>query len=189
MSLTIEPNQGIRLNLSSYSKIRLYQGGGEFWEHENQQVVMQYLGEFLPRAVENEGGKSGTVLFTHLINGKDVLSQSTALGYNGEQAPTEQLNRLRDAIARLKAKETDPLIDPNARKLIEAFRLPDPQKDPELYRIASGSTRRLLVLWGVEKESNSALTPQAAAARLPVGGGMGVQNTLRWVLERVPQSF
>ena len=183
MSLTIEPKQGIRLNLSSYSKIRSYQGGGEFWEHENQQVVMQYLGEFLPRAVENEGGKSGTVLFTHLVNGKDVLSQSTALGSNGEQAPAEQLNRLRDAIARLKAKETDPLIDPNARKLIEAFRLPDPQKDPELYRIASGSTRRLLVLWGVEKESNSALTPQAAVARLPVAGGMPVWlERLLWLL-------
>lgn len=183
MSLTIEPKQGIRLDLRSYSKIRSYQGGGEFWEHENQQVVMQYLGEFLPRAVENEGGKSGTVLFTHLVNGKDVLSQSTALGSKGEQAPAEQLNRLRDAIARLKAKETDPLIDPNARKLIEAFRLPDPQKDPELYRIASGSTRRLLVLWGVEKESNSALTPQAAVARLPVAGGMPVWlERLLWLL-------
>lgn len=183
MSLTIEPKQGIRLNLSSYPKIRSYQGGGEFWAHENQQVVMQYLGEFLPRAIENEGGKNGTVLFTHLINGKDVLSQSTALGTNGQQAPAEQLNRLRDAIARLKAKESDPLIDPNARKLIQTFRLPDPQKDPELYRIASGSTRRLLVLWGVEKESNSALMPQAAVARLPVAGGVSAWLVrLLWLL-------
>ena len=169
--LTIEPKAGIRLNLDSYHKIHSYQGGGEFWEHQNQQVLMQYLGEFLPRAVENEGGKSGTVLFSHLVAGKDVLSQSSALDANGPQAPAEQLNRLRAAVAALKAKESDALIDPNARKLIQAFRLPDPQKDAELYRITSGSPRRLLVLWGVEKERNSALTPEAAVARLQQARG------------------
>jgi hypothetical protein len=168
--LTIEPKAGIRLNLGSYHKIHSYHGGGEFWEHQNQQVLMQYLGEFLPRAVENEGGKSGTVLFSHLVAGKDVLSQSSALDANGAQAPAEQLNRLRAAVAALKAKESDALIDPNARKLIQAFRLPDPQKDAELYRITSGSPRRLLVLWGVEKERNSALTPEAAVAGVPVAG-------------------
>ncbi len=180
--LTIEPKQGIRLNLGSYHKIRSYQGGGEFWEHENQQVLMQYLGEFLPRAVENEGGKSDTVLFSHLIEGKDVLSQSSALDANGAQAPAEQLNRLRAAVAALKAKESDALIDPNARKLIQAFRLPDPQKDAELYRITSGSPRRLLVLWGVEKERNSALTPEAAVARMPVAGSSSRKLVLALLL-------
>lgn len=180
--LTIEPKHGIRLNLGSYHKIRSYHGGGEFWEHQNQQVVMQYLGEFLPRAVEGEGGKTGTVLFSHLVAGKDVLSQSSALDANGAQAPAEQLSRLRDAVAALKAKESDALIDPNARKLIQAFRLPDPQKDPELYRIVSGSPRRLLVLWGVEKEHDSALTPEAAVARLPVSGGSSQKLVLALLL-------
>ena len=180
--LTIEPKAGIRLNLDSYHKIHSYQGGGEFWEHQNQQVLMQYLGEFLPRAVENEGGKSGTVLFSHLVAGKDVLSQSSALDANGPQAPAEQLNRLRAAVAALKAKESDALIDPNARKLIQAFRLPDPQKDAELYRITSGSPRRLLVLWGVEKERNSALTPEAAVARMPVAGSSSRKLVLALLL-------
>lgn len=180
--LTIEPKHGIRLNLGSYHKIRAYHGGGEFWEHQNQQVVMQYLGEFLPRAVEGEGGKTGTVLFSHLIEGKDVLSQSSALDANGAQAPAEQLSRLRDAVAALKAKESDALIDPNARKLIQAFRLPDPQKDAELYRITSGSPRRLLVLWGVEKERNSALTPEAAVARMPVAGSSSRKLVLALLL-------
>ena len=178
--IAIEPKQGIRLNLGTYCKIRSYQGGGEFWEHQNQQVLLQYLGEFLPRAVENEGGKTGTVLFTHLVDGKDVLCQSTELGANGGSASEKQLTRLRDAVAALKAKESDPLIDPNARKLIQAFRLPDPQKDSELYRIVSGSPRQLLVLWGVEKEHNSALAPQAAVARLSAGPSNG--GPWKWII-------
>ena len=164
--LTIEPKAGIRLNLDSYHKIHSYQGGGEFWEHQNQQVLMQYLGEFLPRAVENEGGKSGTVLFSHLVAGKDVLSQSSALDANGAQAPAEQLNRLRAAVAALKAKESDALIDPNARKLIQAFRLPDPQKDAELYRITSGSPRRPAACLRASAVPSCRSTTRAAGPRV-----------------------
>ncbi|MES2569466.1 MAG: hypothetical protein V4710_05360 [Verrucomicrobiota bacterium] len=178
MSLTIEPQHGIRLELGHYSRIRSYQGGGEFWEHDNQQVLMQYLGEFLPRAIVNEGNKEGTVLFSYLIDGKEALSQSIALGSDGRRAPLEQLNRLREVIARLKARENDPLIDPNVHKLIQAFRLPDPKKDPELYRLTSDA-KRLFVLWGVEKEHDSALMPQAAIVQLP--GAAGSPAWRKWL--------
>ncbi|MEI7773533.1 MAG: hypothetical protein WCK17_02045, partial [Verrucomicrobiota bacterium] len=171
--ISIEPKKGIRINLGTYHKLRSYQGGGEFWEHQNQQILQQFIGEFLPRAVENEAGKAGTVLFTHIVDGKDVLCQSTALSASGGGASEKELTRLRDAFALLKAKESDPLIDPNARKLIQAFRLPDPHKDAELYRIVSGSPRKLLVLWGVEKEQNSALDPQVAVAGLIGGASKG----------------
>jgi hypothetical protein len=179
--IAIEPRQGIRLNLSNCSKIRSYQGGGEFWELQSQQVIRQSLGDFLPRAEES----GDSVLFTHFVNGREVCSESVAAGgLDGAAVPRAELQRLEGAVQALKAKENDPLTDPNAKKLIAAFKLPDPAKDPEFYRLYGPRwKRKLLVLWGVEKQAGSALVPQTAVARLPQqSSAAGWLNVWPWVL-------
>ncbi len=182
MSITVEKNQGIRLQLASavptplhqtreaggYYKVRSYHGGGEFFQPENAQVILQCLGEFLPRAVERPGSDGRMEIFyQHLVNGQDVSSRTAPLD-SGVNVPKAEITRLEAAIAQLKAKENDPGTDPTKREIIRAFRLPSPQKDPELYRLyGSGGNRRLLVLWGVEKEAGSSLSPQEALQRVP----------------------
>ena len=157
--LAIQPDSGIQLNLSNYYRIRTWQGGGEFWEHNNQQLIRDALGQFLPRATVDGGNH---VLFQHFESGKEICSQSQPVSATNT-LPKEQIDQLRSALIAFKAKTQDPHCDPEARKLIDCFRLPDPQKDPELYRIyGSGKNKRLIVLWGAEKEVDSAVTPLLA---------------------------
>ena len=157
--LAIEPDSGIRLNLSNYYRIRTWQGGGEFWEHNNQQLIRDALGKFLPRATVDSGN---FVLFQHYENGKEICSLSQPVTA-ANPLPRSQLDELRAALTAFKAKTQDPKCDPEARKLIDCFRLPDPKKDAELYRIyGSGKNKRLIVLWGAEKEVDSAVPPLEA---------------------------
>lgn len=166
--LAIQPDSGIRLNLSNYYRIRTWQGGGEFWEHNNQQLIRDALGQFLPRATVDA---SDHVLFQHFENGKEICSLSQPVSPTNS-LPKQQIDQLRAAVIAFKAKTQDPHCDPEARKLIDCFRLPDPQKDPELYRIyGSGKNKRLIVLWGAEKEVDSAVTPLQAINMVPTESG------------------
>ena len=179
MSLSIEPKKGVRLKLTNYSVIKTWQGGGKFWEHDFQLTIRQgTLQEFLPRATED----GDTVFFEHFVDGNEAASASTQVS-TLDQVPGAQIERLRAALAELKAKADDPHCDNNKKRMIEAFRLPDPQKDAELYRLyGSGSSRRLIVLWGVEKEVGSALAPLKALERVPQKEGGGGGKTWLWLL-------
>ena len=197
MSITIEKNQGLCLSLAAaiptplhkgrdaggYYKIRSYQGGGEFFQHDSAQLILQYLGDFLPRATERPAAAGGTeVLYEHRVSGQDVCHTTAPLN-SGVEIPASEIARLQDAIATLKAKETDPATDPGKRTIIAAFRLPDPRKDPELYRLyGPRGERRLLVLWGVEKEQGTSLTPQDAVLQVPQNAKRGWWKWLLWVL-------
>lgn len=179
MSLTIEPKKGIRLSLKQYSAIKTWQGGGKFWEHDFQLTVRQgALQEFLPRVTDD-----GTaVLYEMVVGGGDVVSESVASG-GKNKVPAAQIERLRRALSELKAKAEDPHCDANKRRMIEAFRLPDPIKDAELYRLyGSGRKRRLLVLWGVEKEMGSAIAPMRALDIMPAEAGGIVWTKWLWIL-------
>ncbi|MCX8494689.1 MAG: hypothetical protein ORN51_00720 [Akkermansiaceae bacterium] len=179
--LVIQPDSGIRLNLANYYRIRTWQGGGEFWEHNNQQLIRDALGQFLPRATVDS---SNFVLFQHYEDGKEICSRSQPVTA-ANPLPRVQLDQLRSALTAFKAKTQDPKCDPEARKLIDCFRLPDPKKDPELYRIyGSGKNKRLVVLWGAEKEVDSAVPPLKAINMVhtePLGVGKGNGKSMLFV--------
>lgn len=192
MSIKTDAGRGISLRLAAnapsrqtdrvaggYYKVRLTQGGDEFFSHENSQLILQYLGEFLPRAVEGiaEDG-SPELFYQFLLDGKDICGESSQLKA-GNELPAVEIDRLNMAIAAMKAKEADPETDPTKRKAISCFRLPSPQKDPELYRVCSiRGKKRLLVLWGVEKELGSSVAPQDAVSTVVAGvAGGGTKNS------------
>lgn len=159
MSISLEPNKGLRLKLGRFSAIRTWHGGGNFWSHEFQLTVRSgALAGFLPRATEDED----SVLFEYRGGGTEQASTSTAISSMSE-IPAKELKALRAAVDELKKKAEDPHCDRTKRQMIEGFRLPDPQKDRDLYRlIGKGSSAKLIVLWGIEREEGSALAPGAA---------------------------
>lgn len=159
MSLSLEPNKGLRLKLGRLSPIRTWHGGGNFWSHEFQLTVRSgALAGFLPRAIEDED----SVLFEYRSGGIEQASTSVAISSMSE-IPAKELNALRAAVDELKRKAEDPHCDRTKRQMIEGFRLPDPQKDRDLYRlIGKGPSAKLIVLWGIEREEGSALAPGAA---------------------------
>jgi hypothetical protein len=159
MSFSLEPNKGLRLKLGRFTPIHTWQGGGNFWSHEFQLTVRQgALAAFLPRAIEDED----SVLFEYRSGGAEQAGASTAIASMSD-IPSRELQGLRDAVNELKRKAEDPHCDRTKRQMIEGFRLPDPQKDRDLYRlIGKGASAKLIVLWGVEREEGSALAPGAA---------------------------
>lgn len=159
MSLSLEPNKGLRLKLGRLSPIRTWHGGGNFWSHEFQLTVRSgALAGFLPRAIEDED----SVLFEYRSGGTEQASTSVAISSMSE-IPAKELNALRAAVDELKRKAEDPHCDRTKRQMIENFRLPDPQKDRDLYRlVGKGPSAKLIVLWGIEREEGSALAPGAA---------------------------
>ncbi len=159
MSIALEPNKGLRLKMGRLSPIRTWHGGGNFWSHEFQLTVRSgALAGFLPRAVEDED----SVLFEYRSGGTEQASTSVAISSTSE-IPAKELNALRAAVDELKRKAEDPHCDRTKRQMIEGFRLPDPQKDRDLYRlVGKGPTAKLIVLWGIEREEGSALAPGAA---------------------------
>ena len=163
MNLTLEPSKGLRLKLASCQVIQTWQGGGRFWEHDFQLTIRQgALDQFLPRATE----QADSVLYEHLLDGREYASESRPITRMSD-IPADLLERLRDALNELKAKATNAQTDPARRRVIQAFRLPDPQKDIAAYRLyGSGTKVGLLVLWGVETEANSALTIENALLQI-----------------------
>lgn len=159
MSIALEPNKGLRLKLGRLSPIRTWHGGGNFWSHEFQLTVRSgALAGFLPRAIEDDD----SVLFEYRSGGTEQASTSVAISSMSE-IPAKELNALRAAVDELKRKAEDPHCDRTKRQMIEGFRLPDPQKDRDLYRlIGKGPSTKLIVLWGIEREEGSALAPGAA---------------------------
>ena len=159
MSLSLEPNKGLRLKLGRLSPIRTWHGGGNFWSHEFQLTIRSgALAGFLPRAIEDED----SVLFEYRSSGTEQASTSVAISSMSE-IPAKELNALRAAVDELKRKAEDPHCDRTKRQMIEGFRLPDPQKDRDLYRlVGKGPSAKLIVLWGIEREEGSALAPGAA---------------------------
>ena len=155
MKLTLEPSKGLRLKLASCQVIQTWQGGGRFWEHDFQLTIRQgALAQFLPRATE----EADSVLYEHLLHGHEYASESQPVTRMSD-IPADLLERLRDALNELKAKAENSQTDPAKRRIIQAFRLPDPKIDIAAYRLyGSGAKRGLLVIWGVETEANSALT-------------------------------
>lgn len=159
MSLSLEPNKGLRLKLGRLSPIRTWHGGGNFWSHEFQLTIRSgALAGFLPRALEDEE----SVLFEYRSGGSELASTSAAIN-DVSEIPAKELQALRAAVDELKRKAEDPHCDRTKRQMIEGFRLPDPQKDRDFYRlIGKGPSAKLIVLWGIEREEGSALAPGAA---------------------------
>ena len=135
--------KGLRLSLSVFKKLKAFQAGGQYWEHQSQNSIREYMGDFLPLMQVEENGES--VMCQMFVEGKEVASQSRA----AKGISSAQRQKLELSIQRLKDRAAAPDVDSNVKKIIEAFRLPDPRQDPELYRLyGSRWNPKLMVVWG-----------------------------------------
>ena len=153
--------KGLKLSLSTFKKLKAFQAGGQYWEHQSQSSIREYMGDFLPLMQVEEDGES--VLCQMFVSGKEVASESR----KAKGIPSAQRKKLEISIQNLKDKASSPDVDTNVKKIIEAFMLPDPIKDPELYRLyGSRWNPKLMVVWGCEKEAGTSLAPEEASHRV-----------------------
>src|ERR1700678_3531949 len=165
MPITSKIRNGLLVPTSSYKRIKAFQAGAYYWEQQPQDIIRQYLGDFLPPVEPTKDGAETYGWFRRFIRGKEVVWNSKPLA--GRRIPTSQLHALEQHLDELRRVGDSPETGPHNRELIQQFRLPNPAVDPELYRLRGFPwDRHLEILWGCEKSEDTSLTPAAALQAL-----------------------
>jgi hypothetical protein len=169
-------NEGLKVSMASFNRIKAFKEGGDYWD--NQTLIRESLGEFLPPIEQIEEGGQRNGLFRKTVRDRDVLWKSSPVGK--VLIPSAEIHRLSDAITAFKNKAERSETTPNAKDIINHFRLPDISKEPDLYRIyGPWWDRKLQVLWGVERIPDSSLDPVTAIAKLPIDKSYSLK---RWCM-------
>ena len=107
-----------------------------------------------------EQGCAGVSYALTDTEGNEILKHSISL--KDKAIPSACLKKLQSAIDQIHKWADDPRVPQDRREFCKRFRLPDPQKDPEAYRMSGGMfSRKLHVLWGYEKPGSTAFMPKS----------------------------
>lgn len=112
-----------------------------------------------PTSLPEPGGTAVTYVLTD-TEGNEVLKKSISL--RDKAIPSRCLKKLQAAIDQMHTWADDPRVPMEKREFCRRFRLPDPKKDPDAYRMSGGMfSRKLHVLWGYEKDGSKAFLPKS----------------------------
>ena len=144
----IKDKSGLRVDLGGtppLRKLKADHGGIYFWDKKN--IILDDLGDFLAKV---EQGKQ-SVIFSKLDGNAEVCKDSTPLGKRKIRRATH--DSLSKALITFKSRLNQNNLDVDAQRLIQAFRLPNPNKLPEFYRVYKGNDghEQLVILWGCDR--------------------------------------
>ena len=166
MSLHPTP-EGLQIDLENgkYKISKVSREGLHFWAIPHQNVILQSLGGFLPRVTDfaETDKKKKTFTYKMVRDGSECCSASTALG---DRALDEgQRQALHQCITDLQAKGEHPVTPPDTKEAIRKFKLPDPKKLPDFYRLDGRG--RLMILWGCVTSDTDLIPPAQVLSILP----------------------
>ena len=146
---------GLQIDMVDYVRLHPSRSAPDFWYPNHQEVLRKLMAPFLPRMTYD--ASSNTVTASVIENGKELLSESK--DSSTAPIPDKLLRELDELVRDLKSKVDTEVMDPDTRSLLRAFKLPDPKKSPELYRIYGDKRHpRLAILWGMEKHVGSSIS-------------------------------
>jgi hypothetical protein len=161
MAIEVISNEGLAVSLNEYQELKATQAGHYFYDSP-QELLRESLGEFLPEAKRIS---SDRVLFSVYRTGKEILSSSKPMPQG--QMPRKSLDRLEGALQKLQMRIDDPATPEDKRQILKAFKLPDPLKEPDLYRLGRGTASdSVFILWGCEKSSSNSGFPAEVLKRV-----------------------
>ncbi len=175
----------LELDLGKVRVLRAFQSKGDFWDSDqsdNQLLIRdsEAMRRFLPRVVYDRG--LNTALFELMRGRREWACRSRGTGRN---LPSAEVQDFQDALDAWRCKAADPRCDPDNRKVIASFRLPDPATMPECYRVYGPFwDRRMLVLWGYETHGGTSIDPAQVAERLTarIDRTYGLKKVFAWLL-------
>ena len=148
MSIKRIPGKGLLIEMGDYIRLRASMGGSDFWYPDYQKILLEKFKPFLPRMEYNP--TDNTVTASIVENGEELLSSSTS-----DKIPEKELKKFKALLKQIQEEVEQEGTDPDIKRVIKAFRLPDPGKAPELYRVYG--KRRLAIIWGLEKQVESSI--------------------------------
>jgi hypothetical protein len=173
--------EGVFISSKEYRVLKPFQDGGSFWDSHSQEIIREQLGDFLPRVYPSRRGSEDGGLFQRFISNKEVLGGSTPVPHG--RVPPDELKRLKEATNRLRLAAEAETTQRNNREILASFRLPNPETDPELYRLRGRPwNRKLEILWGCEKREDSSLPPIQASNVLQPDPVYQVKKGFWWFL-------
>lgn len=139
---------GLRIELGGtppLRKLKADHAGIYFWDKKD--VILDDLGDFLAKVEQGQQ----SALFSKLDCNAEVCRDSTALGKKKIRRATHEA--LSKALVTFKSRLNEKNLDLDAVRLIQAFRLPNPNKLPEFYRVYKGKDgfEELIILWGCDR--------------------------------------
>jgi hypothetical protein len=162
--LVKRPGVGLEADLHLFIPLKFDHGADEFLEVPNQNILRtDDLARFLAHSTRIQD--RNIVIYDDVVHGKDILHTSWSV--TETSLPASELAGFRRAVEAFLAL-TDGKPSSKALSVIRDFRLPSPAHDPDFYRLVRGprGTRRLVVLWGCEREPGTSLPPRDAVAQL-----------------------
>lgn len=165
MPIESDPPFGLNIDLKEFGPTRAFQSGGEFWDTHYQDIIRKHLGEYLPAVKKGTSSGRNIARFTRIGRQHGGLWASKPVGTR--PVPVHLIRGLAKAWVDFEISAGKPGVQPHAKELIEAFTLPDPSKDPELYRLSGPFfSRKLHILWGCERGKKTSVPPFAAIKAL-----------------------
>ena len=131
-------------------------GGRPYWDAGFQQLVRKHLGDFCPgvsftRNGRDENGADAFVATFSMMDdrGRELCGDSASLE-DGVKIPQAAVAAFQEQLQAFHKLAQDPQLrnQREFRQFIEDFRLPDPMRMKNAWRMTRGKHPRLLVLWG-----------------------------------------
>ncbi len=138
--------RGIEVKLEKYTRLMVSERGISYWYPEYQEFLLGKLHPFLPRMEYDP--ENDTVTASMVAGGKEVLGSSRCIK-NIADIPQAAHRELVGKIRELEQEVSRTGADPDIKRVVENFSLPDPSYSPELYLVYGKD--KLAVLWGLEK--------------------------------------
>ena len=159
-------NQGI--NITEADGKPLSSGLEFYWDAGLSQILMQEASDFCPDVVFNQKdeGAFDTLFHKDTDKGVELCGRSKSLENKRVRIPESDLDKFIAAIDQLHAKSERPGIPPDNKAFMHDFLVPNPLSMKSAWRVTTGFSKRLLVLWGYNASASDAvilpLTPTSA---------------------------
>lgn len=149
-------NGGIAVDATDGDPLR--SGNYLYWDAQLQQIVRADLGRFCPEVSYSrttDGGYSG-VFRQNDLGTRELCRGSRPISDRRAEIPEGDLDGFIDALDALHRRAEERNVVSDSACFIREFRVPDPRKMPEAWRVSPGRPGHLLVLWGFEAKERPA---------------------------------
>ena len=180
-------NGGIAVDAKDGDPLR--SGNYLYWDAQLQQIVRADLGRFCPGVSYSrttDGGYSG-VFRQNDLGTCELCRRSRPISDRRAKIPEGDLDGFIDALDALHRKANEQNVVGDSAHFIREFRVPDPRKMQDAWRVSPGRPGHLLVLWGFNEASTVLPLTETSKAWSDADRRVNLRDALKSALSKRPE--